>query len=74
MDQQSPITSLIDRFGGIRPMARALSITPGAVQGWKSREKIPVDHWQAIAAAAKAQRIAFKMTELLPASDTQVAA
>lgn len=32
---------LFTRFGGIRPMAEAVSEAPSSVQGWKRRRKIP---------------------------------
>lgn len=33
-------TSLFDRFGGVRPMATALGMSPFTVAGWKRRRRI----------------------------------
>ena len=33
--------SLFDRFGGIRPMARALRLPPSNVSAWKREGRIP---------------------------------
>ena len=40
--------TVIDRFGGIRPMAQKLDIAVSTVQGWKARNHIPENRWQDI--------------------------
>ncbi len=43
---------IIERFGGIRPMATKLGVAVTTVQGWKERGHIPAGRRQQIAAAA----------------------
>lgn len=43
---------IIERFGGIRPMAAKLGVAVTTIQGWKERGHIPAGRWQQIAAAA----------------------
>ncbi|MDJ0683947.1 MAG: uroporphyrinogen-III synthase [Alphaproteobacteria bacterium] len=45
--------AVIDRFGGIRPMAAALDIAVSTVQGWKSRNHIPENRWDDVLQAAE---------------------
>jgi len=47
-----PAAEVIERFGGIRPIAKALEITPSTVQGWKKRGVIPENRFDAVIAAA----------------------
>jgi len=47
-----PDGEVIERFGGIRPMATKLGVAVTTVQGWKERGHIPGGRWQQIAAAA----------------------
>jgi hypothetical protein len=49
--------ALIDRFGGIRPMASKLGVPVSTVQGWKQRGTIPVSRLDAIRFAASAHNI-----------------
>lgn len=44
--------AVIERFGGIRPMAAKLDIAVTTVQGWKNRGAIPESRYQAILDAA----------------------
>ncbi len=37
-------TDLFERFGGTRPMARALRMAPSTVDGWKQSRRIPAEH------------------------------
>jgi hypothetical protein len=56
--------SIIDRFGGIRPMATKLAVPVTTVQGWKKRGIIPqVRHADILAAAAR-ENIAIDPVEL----------
>ncbi len=48
---------VIERFGGIRPMAAKLGAAVTTVQGWKERGHIPPSRWPQIAAAAAAHGI-----------------
>ena len=44
---------IIDRFGGIRPMAKKLSVAATTVQGWKKRGAIPGARREQLEKAAK---------------------
>jgi hypothetical protein len=58
---------IIERFGGIRPMARKLGhASHTTVQGWWKSGQIPLNHWPTIAAKAEAEGIAFDMADLMP--------
>jgi hypothetical protein len=59
-----PTGGIIDRFGGIRPMATKLAVPVTTVQGWKKRGIIPqVRHADILAAAAR-ETIAIDPAEL----------
>lgn len=47
------IDEVIDKFGGIRPLATRLDLTASTVQGWKKREKIPENRISEILRVAK---------------------
>jgi len=47
-----PAAEVIQRFGGIRPMAAKLGISFSTVQGWKERDHIPEQRHAEIAALA----------------------
>jgi hypothetical protein len=47
-----PVDAVIERFGGIRPMASKLDVPVTTVQGWKERGQIPERRWPEIEAAA----------------------
>ena len=44
--------AIIDRFGGIRPMAAKLDMPVTTIQGWKARGRIPANRIAALRAAA----------------------
>lgn len=48
---------IIDRFGGIRPMASKIDVPVTTVQGWKKRDAIPATRRQLILEAAKVNNI-----------------
>ena len=56
--------SIIDRFGGIRPMATKLAVPVTTVQGWKKRGIIPQLRHADISAAAARENIAIDPVEL----------
>lgn len=59
-DQQDTIgnaTAIIERFGGIRPMANKMNIPVTTVQGWKQRNAIPASRRDDIIKAASANRL-----------------
>ncbi len=56
LDKLDALT-IIDRFGGIRPMAKKLDVAVTTVQGWKKREAIPASRMESIYKAAKAHNV-----------------
>lgn len=52
-----PDNEIIERFGGIRPMASKLGVAVTTVQGWKERGHIPEGRFSQIAAAAATHEI-----------------
>jgi hypothetical protein len=59
-DQQDTIgnaTAIIERFGGIRPMANKMNIPVTTVQGWKQRNAIPASRRDDIIKAAVQNRL-----------------
>lgn len=48
-----PADAVIEAFGGIRPLAAKLDITPSTVQGWKERGTVPEARIDAVVKAAK---------------------
>jgi len=55
---------LIQRFGGIRPMANKLEVPFTTVQGWKKRGAIPAARLNDLRAAAQRHGIALEEAEL----------
>jgi len=53
------MTTLFDKFGGIRPMAEHLSEAPSTVQGWKSAGRIPAGKQPAVLEKARELCIAI---------------
>lgn len=45
------VRQIIDRFGGIRPLARRLSVGPSRVQYWYNHDSIPAKQQAAVIAA-----------------------
>lgn len=39
---------IIERFGGVRPLARRLQVAPSTVQHWKDVDQIPASHQQTV--------------------------
>ncbi len=48
---------IIERFGGIRPMATKMGVAVTTIQGWKQRQSIPANRRDELIAAAKAHNI-----------------
>ncbi|MBE2191795.1 MAG: hypothetical protein IAE63_06415 [Alphaproteobacteria bacterium] len=59
-DQNSNIgnaVEIIERFGGIRPMASKMDVAVTTVQGWKQRNSIPAARKDDLIAAAKTHQV-----------------
>lgn len=53
--ENAPITNageVIERFGGIRPMAKKIDVAVTTIQGWKKRDVIPAARYKEILQAA----------------------
>ena len=64
---EAPALTIIEAFGGIRPMAKTLGLAVSTVQGWKERAAIPANRHDQIRAAARENNIAIDV-EMLRAS------
>jgi hypothetical protein len=53
------IEELINRFGGMRSMARKLDVPVSTIQGWKKRDTIPSDRLSRVIRIAKANNISL---------------
>lgn len=58
------VEAIVERFGGIRPMAAKLSIPVTTVQGWKKRGHIPPSRRADLTAAAQQHGIPLSDAEL----------
>ncbi len=63
---------IIERFGGIRPMAAKLDTPVTTVQGWKKRGIIPLTRHPDILAAAAREGIALDADELAASDPTPI--
>lgn len=61
------ITPIIDRFGGIRPAARALGVAVNTIQWWKRTGRLPAARVDDIEKAAAAHGIAVSRAEIVAA-------
>ena len=55
---------VIERFGGIRPMASKLDLTASTVQGWSERNSIPAPRREAVLRAAREQGLGIVPRDL----------
>ena len=67
-DGALPALPVIQRFGGIRPMAQKLGVPVSTVQGWKERGAIPANRREEVMAAAERHGIALEASDLAAAS------
>jgi len=62
------VSSIIDRFGGLHAMARALGHKhPTTIQGWKERGIVPARQQRVVLDAAKAAGIELSADDLITA-------
>ncbi|MBP2295649.1 COG4223 family protein [Azospirillum rugosum] len=65
------VERIIERFGGIRPMAHKLDIPVTTVQGWKKRGAIPLNRHADLRAAAAKHRIVLDEADLEAATPSE---
>jgi hypothetical protein len=63
-DGALPAQPVIQRFGGIRPMAQKLGVPVSTVQGWKERGAIPANRREEVLAAADRHNIVWEPGDL----------
>ena len=63
-DGALPAQPVIQRFGGIRPMAQKLGVPVSTVQGWKERGAIPANRREEVLAAASRHNIVWEPGDL----------
>ncbi len=63
------INRLIEKFGGINSMARALNIPPTTVQSWKNKNNIPNWRFPNIIITARKNNIDISEFDFLTAND-----
>lgn len=71
-DGALPALPVIQRFGGIRPMAQKLGVPVSTVQGWKERGAIPANRREEVLAAAAGHNIAMEPGDLTVAATPPV--
>jgi hypothetical protein len=63
-DGALPAQPVIQRFGGIRPMAQKLGVPVSTVQGWKERGAIPANRREEVLGAAARHNIVWEPGDL----------
>lgn len=69
----NPALAIIQRFGGIRPMAHKLGVAVSTVQGWKNRGAIPESRHEEILQAARTNAIDIDPAELRASGEGEAA-
>lgn len=62
--------SIIERFGGVRPLARRLGMAPSTVQHWKDIDRIPADHQQAVLECGRSLKPPLRPNDFFKLSET----
>lgn len=62
----SYVTKIITAFGGVRPMARALSSPVSTIHSWKARGTIPDDHKPTVLARARQLGLPLSEADFFP--------
>lgn len=68
----TPAIFIIEKFGGVRALARTLKLSPSTIMGWKTSKKrrgtggkIPNKHHEKIMKIAKKRRMKITASNLL---------
>lgn len=62
----SYVSKIIETFGGVRPMARAINRPVSTVQSWKDRGSIPDDHKFTVLTSAKGLGLHLDRSDFFP--------
>lgn len=62
----SYVVQIVDAFGGVRAMAKAVKRPASTVQSWKDRGSIPDDHKPDVLAAAQALALDIAPHDFFP--------
>lgn len=65
----SYVESIVSKFKGVRPMARALQLPPTTIQHWKNVNRIPVTRIRDVLSAAAANDITLTIEDVVPPAD-----
>lgn len=65
----SYVETVIGKFNGIRPMARAMRLPPTTVQGWKLAGHIPAKRIRDVLNAAETQGIHLTIEDVVPPAE-----
>jgi len=66
------VETLINRFGGMRPMSRKMDVAVSTIQGWKKRDYIPAERIDEVIAAARANNISLEGFDVANNNDKPV--
>ncbi len=62
----SYVSSIVETFGGVRAMAKAVGRPASTVQSWKDRGSIPDDHKPGVLAAAQRLGLGIEPPDFFP--------
>lgn len=60
------VARIIETFGGVRPMARALTRPVSTVQSWKERGSIPDEHKQQVLTVGRSLGLPLTPADFFP--------
>ncbi len=69
----SYVDRIIAKFGGLRPMARAIGRAPQTVHSWRVVGRIPAQHQAGVLATARDLGLDVTPVSFFPPSDTAAA-
>jgi len=63
--KKKPAHVVIDLFSGVRPLARLLELSPGAISKWKKNGLVPSKHHEPLLELAKERRLTLTAEMLI---------